>query len=473
MRKKILFFILFVLMITGIAVGIHDYFHWQVMLTTETFTESTEKIWNPNRGFYHIYGFLISDEPADMSEQLDRQMQKDTDHALAMAQINLREYRDKEISKEGLQNIERLFQAMSVTKEHWIVRFLYDWNGENEKYEPESIDFVIKHMQQVGGILTEYSDSVFTLQGLFVGNWGELNGTKYADQQSLQQLAKQLVKSTDSQMYLAVRTPVQWRKILESADADLQEDRKNPLYDRLGLFNDGMLGSGNDCGTYGEKSAAEAGTDQAWNRMEELAFQEKLCSRVPNGGEVIIDNEYNDLECAIADLKTMHVTYLNQDYDAAVLEKWASSAVQTSDCFDGMEGLSYIERHLGYRLVLSDVFMQHDFWEDTAEIKVSLKNVGFAPVYKEGEPVFLVKDETGQTIYEGIPSGDIASLAGGNEAEKKENFLTNIPLRGVKAGCYSVYFAVRDTATGSFITFANDQKIEQEGYKIGTILLES
>ena len=88
-------------------------------------------------------------------------------------------------------------------------------------------------------------------------------------------------------------------------------------------------------------------------------FQEKLCSRVPNGGEVIIDNEYNDLECAIADLKTMHVTYLNQDYDAAVLEKWASSAVQTSDCFDGMEGLSYIERHLGYRLVLSDVFMQY------------------------------------------------------------------------------------------------------------------
>ena len=426
MRKKLLFFILFVLMITGIAVGIHDYFHWQVMLTTETFTESTEK----------IYGFLISDEPADMSEQLDRQMQKDTDHALAMAQINLREYRDKEISKEGLQNIERLFQAMSVTKEHWIVRFLYDWNGENEKYEPESIDFVIKHMQQVGGILTEYSDSVFTLQGLFVGNWGELNGTKYADKQSLQQLAKQLVKSTDSKMYLAVRTPVQWRKILESADADLQEDRKNPLYDRLGLFNDGMLGSGNDCGTYGEKSAAEAGTDQAWNRMEELAFQEKLCSRVPNGGEVIIDNEYNDLECAIADLKTMHVTYLNQDYDAAVLEKWASSAVQTSDCFDGMEGLSYIERHLGYRLVLSDVFMQHDFWEDTAEIKVSLKNVGFAPVYKECEPVFLVKDETGQTIYEGIPSGAIASLAGGNEAEKKENFLTNIPLRGVKAGCY-------------------------------------
>ncbi len=473
MRKKLAFFILFVLIITGIAAGLHDYFHWQVTFNTENFTESAQEIWNPDRGFYHIYGFLISDEPADMGGQLDRQMEKDTGHALAMVQINLREYRDREISEEGLKHIEDLFLAMSAEKEHWIVRFLYDWDGENEKYEPQSMDLVLDHMQQVGEILTRYRDSVFTLQGLFVGNWGEINGTKYADKQSLQQLAKQLVKVTGGQMYLAVRTPAHWRQIMESADADLPTDQENPLYGRLGLFNDGMLGSGNDCGTYSEKSAAEAGADQAWSRVEELAFQEKLCSRVPNGGEVIIDNEYNDLEHAIADLKTMHVTYLNQDYDEAVLEKWAASTVQTSDCFDGMDGLSYIERHLGYRLVLSDISMQHDFWEDTAEIQVALKNVGFAPVYKACEPVLLVKDETGQTIYEGTTSGDITSLAGGNDAEEKEFFSVSVPLRGLKDGRYSVYFAVRDPADGSFITFANEQKIEKEGYKIGTILLES
>lgn len=473
MRKKLAFFILFVLIIAGIAAGVHDYFHWQVTFSAENFTESAKEIWNPDRGFYHIYGFLIPDEPADMGEQLDRQMEKDTDHALAMVQINLREFRDKEISEEGLQNIEDLFLTMSAVKEHWIVRFLYDWDGENEKYEPQSMDLVLDHMQQVGEILNRYRNSVFTLQGLFVGNWGEINGTKYADKQSLQQLAKQLVKVTDGQIYLAVRTPAHWRQIMESADAAMQKNQADPLYGRLGLFNDGMLGSGNDCGTYSEKSAVEAGMDQAWNRVEELAFQEKLCSRVPNGGEVIIDNEYNDLENAIADLKTMHVTYLNQDYDEAVLKKWAASTVQTSDCFDGMDGLSYIERHLGYRLVLSDISMQHDFREDTAEIQVALKNVGFAPVYKACEPVLLVKDETGQTIYEGIPSGDIMSLAGGNEAEKKEIFSVSVPLRGLKDGRYSVYFAVRDTADGSFITFANEQKTEKEGYKIGTILLES
>ena len=67
-------------------------------------------------------------------------------------------------------------------------------------------------------------------------------------------------------------------------------------------------------------------------------------------GEVIVDNPYNDLENAIADLKTMHVSYLNEDYDRNVLDKWAGTVVNTDDCYDGMDGWSYVERHLGYRL---------------------------------------------------------------------------------------------------------------------------
>lgn len=468
-----MFFLLSVLIFVGIAAGVHDYFHWHVTLSAETFTESAEEIWNPDRGFYHIYGFMIPDEAADMKEQLERQMEKDEDHALAMAQINLKEYRDREISKEGLNNIEKLFAAMAEKKEHWIVRFLYDWDGENEQYEPQSMDLVLEHMQQTGGILRKYRDHIFTLQGLFVGNWGEINGTKYADTHSLQQLAKQLIDVTEGQMYLAVRTPAQWRQIMESADAGRQADQDDLLADRLGLFNDGMLGSGNDCGTYGEGRAEEAGIYQAWSREEELAFQEELCLRVPNGGEVIIDNEYNDFDRAVTDLKTMHVTYLNEDYDQAVLEKWADSTVHTPGCFDGMDGLSYIRRHLGYRLLLSDVSMEHDFLKDTVNVKAALQNVGFAPVYMECEPVILVKDENDQIVYEARPSGEVSSLAGGNRSEETEIFSENIPLKGLKAGHYRIYFAVRDMAADRLIAFANEQKKENDGYKIGTILLES
>ena len=50
--------------------------------------------------------------------------------------------------------------------------------------------------------------------------------------------------------------------------------------------------------------------------VKNLIFQEKLCQYVPNGGEVTVDNEYNDLDNAITDLSQMHVSYLNSEHDA-------------------------------------------------------------------------------------------------------------------------------------------------------------
>ena len=71
------------------------------------------------------------------------------------------------------------------------------------------------------------------------------------------------------------------------------------------------------------------------NRLEEIT-----------GGEVIVDNPYNDWETAMHDLAIMHISYLNEDYDRGVLEKWAAATVEEEGCYQGMDGLSYAERHL-------------------------------------------------------------------------------------------------------------------------------
>ena len=103
-----------------------------------------------------------------------------------------------------------------------------------------------------------------------------------------------------------------------------QPNLLSSLASRLGLYNDGMLGSANDTGTYGDKAAADLDTNysDAWTREDELAFQNDLCLYVPNGGEVIIDNVYNDFDNAVKDLSQMHVSYLNSEYDSTVLNKW-------------------------------------------------------------------------------------------------------------------------------------------------------
>ena len=83
-----------------------------------------------------------------------------------------------------------------------------------------------------------------------------------------------------------------------------------------------MLGSVYDLGTYDDTPLqSDSAIDEQGTRNEELIFQEKLCQYVPNGGEVTVDNEYNDLDNAITDLFQMHVSYLNSEHDADVLDK--------------------------------------------------------------------------------------------------------------------------------------------------------
>lgn len=439
-------------------------FQWCIQAEAVHFTESAEELRNPDRGFYAIYGFRIKEEQVDYAAELAERMKEDTDTTLAMLQINLQEYRSGELSSAALENVESLFQAISGTDKRWIVRFLYDWYGENEQYEPQEIEIIMGHMEQLSSILKVYKDCIFTLQGLFIGNWGEMNGTAYSDQESMRRLTARLLDSTDETTFLAVRTPAQWRKITGTADiagADGEMTR------RLGLFNDGMLGSESDYGTYGGRTRVEAGETSAWTRAEELAFQEELCEKVPNGGEVIVDNPHNDFEAALADLKTMHVTYLNKNYDKNVMNKWAETIVHTEDCFDGMDGLSYIERHLGYRLLISEAEMAFQPGQDTVELTVTIRNAGFAPLYRPCNMRIIMQEQNGGSVFEKEFSAELSELTGGNRSGREAAFTVQLPMPEVDGGNFSVWLRMSDPLTGEPIIFANEQTMEENGYQLG------
>ena len=163
-----------------------------------------------------------------------------------------------------------------------------------------------------------------------------MNGTAYTAREDLAALYETLRNATKDSVFLAVRMPMQWRKATGITDPLLGRTDSG----KLGLFNDGMLGSFSDYGTYGTSSREEAGDYSCWTREEEIAFQKVLCETVPNGGEVIVDNEYNDFEAAKKDLADMHVSYLNKDFDQNVYRKWADYTVMEEGCYRGMDGLS-------------------------------------------------------------------------------------------------------------------------------------
>lgn len=460
-------FIILLAIGAGAFVSLH--FHWNLAVQTETFAESSRELYNPNRGFYYIYGFRIKDENTDWNTEVAKRMEEDTDSSLALIEVNLQEYRDGAITEAGMRDMESLFAALAKQKKQYIVRFLYDWNGENAKYEPHNIKIIVGHMKQVEPILRRYAEQIFTLQGLFIGNWGEMNGTQYVDEDSLRVLASTLASVSESSTYLAVRTPMHWRKITQTSDLNAFLESDSPYAYRLGLFNDGMLGNEGDYGTYGTQKASEAGIYKEWTRDEELNFQDALCRTVPIGGEVINDNQYNDLENAIADLKRMHVTYLNEDYDRNVLEKWKSSIIQTDDCFNGTDGLAYIREHLGYRFVIKECHMQQNFWKDTLDIKITIQNVGFAPIYKMSEANLVFVPLGDGTKYSVDVAHNLERLPGGSESDQIATIHATIPLNKLSRMDYDVGLLLKDKASGEIISFANEQATTSDGVKIGQI----
>lgn len=207
--------------------------------------------------------------------------QDDTGTNLTMIQINLCNYRDRELTEQGLDSIRGLFQALRGTGKQLIVRFLYDWSGENAETEPEDISVILRHIEQTGPLVAENKDIIFTLQGLFTGNWGEMNGTRYSTAEDWHTLYETLRTATEDSVYLAVRMPMQWRNA--TGFAEIPEAFEDGC--RLGLFNDGILGNYSDYGTYGEASRKEAGDFPAGTGRKSLPFRRSFVDMFPTAGK--------------------------------------------------------------------------------------------------------------------------------------------------------------------------------------------
>lgn len=441
--------------------------HGEVAVEENSFTESAKQLDNPNRGFYHMHGFVIEDRETDYSEDIAVRFSQDTETCLTLIEVNLNRFRDREISEQGLQNIENLFQALRTADKQLIVRFLYVW--DEQESEPDSLDIILRHMQQCEQVFLEYSDIIFTMQGIFVGDYGEMHHSKYLSEDDVRTLMKTLEQVTDQSTFLAVRTPAFWRSLTDISDPYEVSRGENVLASRLGLFNDGMLGSVSDIGTYAEQENTDGERYAKRSRQEELDFQRVLCKAVPNGGETVIDNECNDFENAVRDLAVMHVTYLNRDYDSEVLNKWAGTTVMEEGCYYGMDGLSYIERHLGYRLVLRDVDMSYDFKKDTLSVDVNIQNVGFAPLYREAEARIVLYSRESGAYHSYLLEQDVRTLAGGAERDEVLTFHAELALTGETEGDYTVFFELTDRLSGQRIAFGNEEELQPLGYEIGWV----
>lgn len=465
----IVFLLLLLILISAFLLFRFFSYPGRIDFTAKAFSESTEPLQNPYCGFYHIIGYTLSDDA--LSNGFACASGSYTE-PLVLLEINLKNYRTTEISEKGLAQLNDILAAWagSAHGTRLILRFLYDWDGIAAATEPDSLELILTHMEQISKAVNRYRDCVYIMQGVFIGNWGEMHHSKFSDADSIKALIDRLNEVIDPAVYLSVRTPCWWRTVTglcEPPEKFPLFGADNSLVGRLGLFNDGILGSESDLGTYGNTSRRNAVTPaDPGTRNEELEFQNRLCRSVPNGGEVIYNHGLSELDTAVSALKAMHISYLNADYDSRVFDRWKNSVWRGNDAFNGCDGYSYIKAHLGYRYLINACegkksgLINPDF-----TLRLTLKNSGFSNTLKPFETtVALISEETGECIR--VPlNADLKQLGW----EKKKTFTVKLPVKEVPRGGYLIYFSVKDETSGQTVFLGNKNERTENGYLLGRL----
>lgn len=199
------------------------------------------------------------------------------------------------------------------------------------------------------------------------------------------------------------------------------------------------------------------------NRSRELSYQDEVCLTVPNGGEVVSDTVYNDVENAMNTLQTMHVSYLNRMYDEKVLKKWKNQP------YEDTTGYDYIGAHLGYRYEISGTAFSYKMFGQTAQLTFSIKNTGFAPAYYDFTTELRICDMEGNIIQTQNLGEQFSTTA-----LQPDSLVTlSCPVfLHIAKGTYQVYLKMSSPKSGEQIRFALTEEPTENGYLCATFIFE-
>ena len=101
-----------------------------------------------------------------------------------------------------------------------------------------------------------------------------------------------------------------------------------------------------------------------------------------------------------------------------------------------------------------------------------MKNVGFAPIYKDTKSYIVLHNKTTEESHIYPIEADYKVLTGGNDSDKVLNINSEISMEGYEPGTYDIYIGIRDVDSEQMIYLANDQELTEYGYLLGEIIVE-
>ncbi len=426
---------------------------------------------NPDRGFYRYsatrasnYSFLSEDElKAYRTATLSEGANYKTFSTLIFRYYVLDDFVNMPITEAFLNNMQQDFDTARRAGVKLIPRFTYTVTSNEgdcqegficPPYGDASKQVVMGHIQQIGPVLTENTDIITCVQLGFIGTWGEnyytdffgdassnANQGKLLDENWEDRIAilKAFLEGTPKDLMIQVRYPQMKQRYVYGINS---ETDVNPLTDseaftevdeaRIGFHNDCLFASADDYGTYEDYGNSSSPRTTDIQNLKQ--YFENDSKYVIVGGETCSDGYSPENDCAPAgiadiDLRALHYTYLNANYNNEVNNDWTDGG-----CIED------IKKHLGYRFALKNATLPKIIKKGKGfEVKIAIENSGYASPVKVRNVKLILRSKTDATITSFEFQTDVRFWF--NEVSLSETFTPE----NLTSGEYEVLLHIDDT----------------------------
>ncbi len=395
--------------------------------------------------------------------------------------------KNQDLTEDALNVLQTTFDNIRTNKGFVIVRICYDpWYNGRSNVTPDH-EWVLKHVKQLAPVLSKNTDVIVALEMGMHGAYGEMHSDTNITYDRVAEAVNLMLRNTPPELKILTRTGNYSAKVLGfdnwGVDFNIDGDKfkeiakaKGDTMYRVGMFNDGYLGTQYDYGTWG----ADCKTSIC--REEGVAWLEKFGINTPYGGEALTTaNGYqviNTPEFLAYEGFRTHTSYLNIQWNNNLIDSWKKTLFKQKDFdydparVDSLTGFKYINDHLGYRFVLRESWLSDTVGDDgILRAKLRIQNVGFGNLtWNAPVRLAILTDLEGTGLLEcpmptyydlpDIDSRDIhsrtISIAGGDtvmtfDGNNEIEILTKLNIRG--KGRYQVFLKVGE------VQFANSKRV--------------
>lgn len=318
---------------------------------------------------------------------------------------------DIPISEAMKADVRRFLGETRAKGGSLIVRLGYTWSDQ-AGCEPADFDVLLGHVRDLSAIMRDFEDVVVGVEAGVAGPWGEMHSSDYCKAEYMNRVLETYLANLGDRIPVLVRAPAYFCKLAGTDTKGLLdrlpfEDRR---LKRLGMYNDGYLGTWWDYGTWAGDFTRERGCRLL-----------KACDRVPYGGEMAyIGRDWlagNRERChdlfepekwnIVRDWYDVQLNYLRnisegghtlaeflRDELTFDSRRWAFEGMPDLHEYDGTNMNKFVMDHMGYRYVVRDARLPSVVTVGRpVRLALDLENTGFGrlllPTRAE---VLLVKD---------------------------------------------------------------------------------